>query len=52
MVCFIVDEENNLVVDLAIMKFMNVELKDNELWINNAIHFPTENILEIKIKNG
>lgn len=52
MTCFVINEKNELVVDLGIEKFISVELKNGEMWINGIIHFPTKNILEIKIKEG
>ena len=52
MTCFIVNEKNELAIGLAIEKFNKIELKNGEMWINGTIHFPTEKILEIKIKEG
>lgn len=52
MSCFLVNEKNELVVNLAIEEFQSIELKNGEMWINNIIHIPTKNILEIKIKEG
>lgn len=49
MTCFLVDEKNELFIGLAITKFISVELKNGEIIINNAIHLPTDRILEIKI---
>ena len=49
MTCFLVNEKNELAVNLAIEKFMSVELEDNILIINDIIKIPTEDILEIKI---
>lgn len=50
MVCFIVDENNELYVNIAIEKFNSVELKNNKIIINKFIEIPTEKLLEIKIQ--
>lgn len=48
--CLITKENGELAVNLAIEKFLSVELEDNNLVINGIIKIPTENILEIKTK--
>ena len=52
MTCFLIDENNELFVGLAIEKWKTIELIDGEMWINGIIHIPTEDILEIKIKRN
>ena len=52
MACFVTNEKNELVVDLAIEKFISVELKNGEVWINGIIHFAANKIIEITIQEG
>lgn len=52
MACFLVDETGELCVNVAIEKFMSVELKDGELIINGLIKIPTDKIMEIKLQRN
>lgn len=52
MTCLLTNEKNELLINVAIEKFQSIELKNGEMWINGIIHFPADNILEIKVKEG
>lgn len=49
MQCFLTNQNDDLLVNLVITKFTNVELKNGELVINNMINLPAEDIMEIKV---
>ena len=51
MSCFLINEQNELIVPLSIEKFMSVELEDDCLVINGIVKIPTKDILEIKIRD-
>ena len=54
MFCLLKNEKDELYkgIGLAINEFKSIELINGEMWINGIIHFPTDRIMEIKIKEG